>query len=111
MCRSKLKYVTDGQNQPTVDLGANNVNGVANGVNGAANGKQQYAFKDSGNDNFNVNPTSSDGTQGGIDSNPVCDGALCLRSLHPSKKSDYVAWTPECRPWIPCHIIAKLQGN
>jgi len=71
MFRSKLKYVTDGQNQPTVDLAANNVNGVANGVNGAANGKQQYAFKDSGNDHFNVNPSSADGTQGELDSNPV----------------------------------------
>jgi hypothetical protein len=72
MCRSKLKYATDGQNQPTVNLGANNVNGVANGVNGAKNGKQQYGFSDSGKDRFNVNPSSADGTQGEFDSNPVC---------------------------------------
>jgi hypothetical protein len=70
--RSKLKYVKDSQGEPTVDLAGGNANGVATGVAGATNGKQKYAFKDSGNDNFDVNPSSSDGTQGGIDSNPVC---------------------------------------
>ncbi len=71
-CRSTLNIINDGQNQPTVNLAANNANGVANGLNGAANGKQKYAFKDGQNDNFDVNPSSPDGTQGGIDSNPVC---------------------------------------
>jgi hypothetical protein len=68
---SKMNIATDGQNQPTVNLGANNANGVATGLNGASNGKQKYGFKDSGNDNFDVNPSSADGTQGGIDSNPT----------------------------------------
>jgi hypothetical protein len=70
--RSKLKIVKDSQNQPTVNLAGGSATGVATGVNGATNGKQQYGFKDSRNDNFNVNPSSSDGTQGGIDSKPVC---------------------------------------
>jgi hypothetical protein len=75
--RSKLNIAKDGQNQPTVNLAGNSATGLATGVNGAANGKQKYGFKDGGNDNFGVNPSSPDGTQGGIDSNPVCHFIMC----------------------------------
>ena len=92
MHRSKLKYTKDSQNQPTVNLGGGAKTGVATGTSGAANGKQKYGFQDDRSDNFLVNPSSSDGQQGGIDSKPVC----------------FIAENTECKKK---HVLLQVSGK